>query len=152
MCTKLHDREEGLNFGTKVFKIYFYTFYNTLQVFQLILHDMINLFWYIQKHWRQRKQAVLTRGWSAYWSFPRSHWFVFPWIHKTLRLLWILINVNCQWGALELFRNILTFIWEHVIRLPLTFAAILMYLIVYKTKHFVLYIVNLLHFLVLLYC
>lgn len=32
-----------------------------------------------------------------------------------------------------------------IARLALTFAALLMYLIVYKMKHFVLYIVNLLH-------
>lgn len=60
----------------------------------------------------------------------------------------ILTYFKYQCQALTLFRNILTLlgtVFSPIVWLALSFAALLMYLIVYKMKHFVLYIVNLLH-------
>lgn len=130
-------------FGINVFKIYFYILYNILKshwAFEVyfsdfkIFHRMIYLLSY--KHDKS----------SSFWSDEESFKII---IFKKLS--------DCTLGAYTFSLAVIFACFSHdisaflgtvcssIIWLALTFAAHLLYLIVYKMKHFVLYIFNLLH-------
>lgn len=158
MCTKPHDREdEKGTFGINVFKIYFYTFYSILKSHRAFedsfnlttkfFHNVIYLFCFYtlsltcshtQKKtttWGKMKQS--TCQYSLYLH-------IFPCLSNPCIFQVSLPNFELIWKHFCIFRHSVLSCYL-VSGSPLAFVALLMYLIVYKIKHFVLYIVNLLH-------